>query len=122
MKDREIKDVDVGQKIYVSQRDMFSTRYENLNEYEVTKINTNSIYAKEMGSEREIRFTKSSLEHTNGCGVRYQAYLSPDTYWNKIEEEKEINKMKKRIKEIVLTLDYEELKEMESIVNKYKNL
>lgn len=111
------KDIKVGQKLYVKRREMFGRREnDDLEEYEVTKVNTASVYAQAIGSDYEIRFDKRKLTHDNGMGTFYKAYLDANTYWDEVETRAELDKLRKEIAGLIPGLTVDKLKEIRELI------
>lgn len=106
------KELKIGQEIYVNQSSLMLRNPDNIEKYEITKINTVSVYAKPTNRDFVVRFKKSNLTAKDGFGTYYKAYLTEDEYWDKVKIKKETIEMKNKINKVVEELSHKELKEL----------
>lgn len=108
--------ITVGQTVFVSFSSWYGSSTPNLNEYEVTKVNTRSFYAIRKGSDYERRFDLKTLRHEDSFGEIFQAYLSEKTYWNKVKIAEEKKELRSEIEKSLLKLNLNQLREIHSII------
>lgn len=113
--------IEVGQTLYVTQREMFRETTPNLREFEVTKVNTTSVYMKDINNERardrEIRFDKKTLSYNSGIGFRLIAYTTEKEYWDMIALKEERATLTHEIQKSLSGLDIEKLREIKELIN-----
>ncbi|WP_238791515.1 beta barrel domain-containing protein [Paenibacillus sp. EKM207P] len=111
----------MGQTLYVSISG-FLFKDENLEEFTVQKINSSSVYVTQEGDKHPIRLDKKTLTNNSGILGCYKAYVEPNDYWNYINQTKEKQGLVSRISNKLGTLNIEQLKEIELLINNKKSV
>lgn len=113
-----MKTVEVGDKIYVSQVSSFLREVNpNISEYEVVRANGTSIYAKEDGTEREMRFNRRTGEYKDSLST-YKAFKTEEEYWKQLEEQKKEKELRQELLEKVAILTVKEMEDLKKHLNK----
>lgn len=121
IKSRTKSNIEIGEKLYVNQREYNVDPKPNLEEYKVTKVNTSSIYAESLNTGHTIRFGKD-LKATVGMSIYYKAYLYRYEYWDMIEICAEMDRIAEEATFTIKRMSYEELKKLEKSLKIIKNV
>lgn len=115
---RKKKDLKKGDKIYIVKSGLMNRGEAKLEEYEIVKINSSSLYIDFSGSlvRISLRDLKGKLSLTH-----FQAYLNKEDFYKPLKNEKE---KKKEIEEIynILNNNKFNLKELKEIKKYIKNI
>lgn len=106
----------VGQTIYVESTGWLSQDTREPQPYEVTKINTKSIYAKSKNRGQEQRFDKKTWAGNSTFGTDY-IWLSPEDYWNNVKRSQDKKVLRSRIAGELSGLSLEKLQEVADLLN-----
>lgn len=74
----------IGQMIYVEIFGMLNKGHREPTPYEVTKVNTTSIYAKSKDRDIEKRFDKKTWISKSAL-ANHKIWLSPEEYWKSVK-------------------------------------
>lgn len=116
-----MRNIEVGQTLYVNISG-FLYKETNLKEYIVQKVNTSSVYVAQEGDKHPIRLNKRTLTNDNGVLGHYKAFISPNEYWDKVNRTNEHRDLVDNLRDKVGSLSLEQLKEIETLINKQKSL
>lgn len=111
-------ELEIGQRIYVTRKQLFHETKPNLHPYVIVRFNSSSIYATPLQSDYEQRFDRKTLEGKMSVGDRYTAFFTEEEYWSKIEQVKEHKELKSELKELVDSLTVEQLRKLKAYLNK----
>ncbi|HDR7669583.1 TPA: hypothetical protein QCX97_003469 [Bacillus wiedmannii] len=106
-----MREIEVGQIVYVHVSNMFYRSEPKLMEYIVSKVNTRSFYAHRKDSDYERRFDKRKMTHES-LGEIYRAYLTEKEYWDMVDRRKESVELRKKLKEQIDSMPLEKLREL----------
>lgn len=110
-----MKNIEVGQVLYVVTREMFLSGDAEIEEFEVSKVNTASVYVKKKNSGFEIRLNRKSLIGRSMLGGYYKGYLDRDTYIKEVEDRETIKSLKCSIKLLIDDMSLDQL----NMINSY---
>ena len=107
--------INVGDTLYLWDSPSFLNREtkRELEEAEVTKVNTASVYVKQ--GKRELRFDKKTLQYRDGFGGYTQAFVDPNTFYQKWDRDVETRKLREAITAFTKSANYETLKHVHAI-------
>lgn len=109
----------VGQILYVSVSSWLLRKEEpKLYEYEVTRFNKSSVYARPKGDNTrfERRFDIRTMTAKDMLGDHYYAYIDPETYWKAIRNAEERKNLRIQIKNNTDGLNLEQLKQVDEFI------
>lgn len=106
----------VGQTIYVESIGWLNSEPREPKVYEVTKINTKSIYAKDKDSDSEKRFDKKTWTAKSTLTTDY-IWLSRDDYWKSIKRNEDKKALRSRIAGELSNLSLEQLQKIAETLN-----
>lgn len=107
----------IGQIIYVESTGWPNQEVREPQPYEVTKINSKSIYVinKNRMSGKEQRFDKKTWTSSTTFGTDY-IWLSPEDYWNSVKRNEDKKALRSRIAGELSKLSLEELQEVAKLM------
>jgi hypothetical protein len=109
-------ELQVGQTIYIESVGWLNKEPREPKPYEVTKINSKSIYAKSKERNLEQRFDKSTWTSNSSLSTDY-IWLSPEEYWNSIKRNEDKKALRSRIAGELSNLSLEQLQEIAESLN-----
>ncbi|WP_335505331.1 beta barrel domain-containing protein [Bacillus sp. JJ722] len=108
----------VGQIVYIEEScDFYKDEPSDPVPYEVTKINSKSIYARRQNGSREYRFDKSKWEHKTGFGYTKYIWLRPQDYWDAVKRAEDKKVLRSRIAGELSNLSLEQLSIIAGMLN-----
>lgn len=109
-------ELQVGQTIYIESVGWLNREQRELKPYEVTKINSKSIYAKSKESNYEQRFDKKTWASKGSLSTDY-IWLSPEDYWNSVKRNEDKIALRSRIASELSNLPLEQLQNIAQMLN-----
>lgn len=116
-----LKNVKIGQEIYISNRSMFYVEEPRIDTFIVTKTNTTSVYVKRPNSEIEIRIDKKTGKIKSFLGEYGACYLSENDFWNEIKRQEDTKTLRSEIIKKISNLCLEDLEEIKELLLDSKN-
>jgi hypothetical protein len=109
-------ELQVGQTIYIESVGWLNKEPSEPRPYEITKINSKSIYAKSKDRNFEQRFNKSDWTAKSSLSTDY-IWLSPEDYWNSVKRNEDKKALRSRIAGELSNLSLEQLQAVAEMLN-----
>ncbi len=109
-------ELQVGQTIYVESTGWLNQEARDPKPYEVTSINSKSIYAKDIDNNYELRFDKKTWTAKSSLSTDY-IWLSPEDYWNSVKRMEDKKALRSRIAGELSNLSLEQLQDVAKLLN-----
>lgn len=102
----------IGQTVYVERFGWLNKEPKEPLPYEVTKINTSSIYAKTKEEAKEVRFDKKTWMAKEAMS-ELRIWLTAEDYWHKINSIEETSELRLKLTDKLAYLTLEQLRELD---------
>ena len=112
-----MKNVEVGQKVYVRQYLAFRESKPSISEETVIRVNGTSFYTKQEGFDSEHKLSRKDWTGRSGFGVHYKAYETESEYWNLVEQRKERAELLSQVGDKIQKLSLEELRKFNEFID-----